>query len=98
MALFRFYRVLLEDSLKTTVIIKTRKELEDKILQWFYSNHPVSREAIDSDCEIKINPYGIEEKTGWFVQVVTLRYADNGNVIVGYLSEPLDDTLDNKNE
>lgn len=88
MALFRFHRGTLEESLKTTIIVPT-KEILLKYLHREYSHMK------DNITISHIYPYPMEDnfdkRIGWYTQIVMMRYGDNNPYPVGYLSEPLDD-------
>jgi hypothetical protein len=93
MALFRFHRGGLADSLKTTIIVKNREELRNAVKQAVTEMYFI--ESPD-DFKLEIFPYPLEDKNfdpriGWFTQMVTLQVKNINAAPVGFLSEPLDD-------
>ena|SRR5215475_7862188 len=99
MALFRFHRGDLMDSLKTTVIVKNMDELiniiKTKHLQ-IYGDDMAKYGASDiEDFEIKVEPYPAElenfdKRIGWYTQIVTSDIHQKGIFQPeGFLSEPL---------
>ena len=96
MPLFRFHRGSLEDSLSTTVIVKSIDELKNVIICSFNGFTDIEYFYRNNDMEIKIKPYQFEnnnnfdKRTGWYMQIVTIKsfYDDEGHVVSGFLSEP----------
>lgn len=91
MALFRFHRGLLEDSLKTTVVVSTQKELETVIALWH------SPFAIKSfEINLKIETYPDEEncfdkRIGWYPHMVRADLYEKGKfAVIGFLSEGIE--------
>jgi hypothetical protein len=96
MPLFRNKRGTLEESLTTTVIIKTMDELKKHI--WI--DYEIWRGAIRKDgtpledFDIKIEPYygECDYRCGWYTQIVSINAEDKNRFdTIGFLSEPLDD-------
>lgn len=80
MALFRFHRGLLSDSLETTVIVKNIAELLSIINE---------KEDIPVD-EVHISDYGFDSRCGWYTQIVCIPVANfDAPQVRGFLSEPL---------
>lgn len=92
MALFRFHRGSLDESLKTTIVVKSIKDLMHEIAL------SMSYDSIKDNswgAAIEINPYPAEEsnfdkRIGWYTHIVlcNLYEADKMHP-VGFLSEPL---------
>lgn len=91
MPLFRFHRGGLQDSLETTIIVKTRDELLARILD---SSSFGIRDAAYGNYELKIDPYPFKEicfdsRIGWYTQIVTGNiYEEDKFHPIGFLSEP----------
>lgn len=90
MALFRFHRGGLQDSLDTTVIVKNIIDLELAILRDFENWTTTNKEL-----EIQIEPYpsnyNFDKRLGWYTQLVTANIYEKDKMHpVGFLSEPLD--------
>lgn len=80
MALFRFHRGSLNESLKTTVIVKNTQELKKHILRELEWTNP----ELSS---MKIEQYGddcFDSRIGWYTYIVT-----DKDGVLGFLSEPL---------
>lgn len=88
MALFRFHRGSLQESLMTTIVVKSKQQLFDYITQDF------DRLGIDYEPDqMVIERYPAEacgsnfdERIGWFTHIVTL-----SGEVEGFLSEALHD-------
>lgn len=91
MPLFRFHKGSLEESLKTTIIVKDFNELKKIIVEamkhWMFINEE------NPEIELKINPYPLEDnfdtRIGWYTHMVTARYEKTTAHPIGFLSEPL---------
>lgn len=93
MPLFRFHKGSLEESLKTTIIVRSKLQLYN-ILLWkmaHENNNPFP-------FVLKIFPYpdekiNFDERIGWYTQMVTSDMYERGNFHpVGFLSEPFPET------
>lgn len=90
MPLFRFHRPSLEESLKTTIIVKTFNDVVKAIVfdDSFMAEHHRGG-AIFS-----VQPYpdeanNFDKRIGWFTQIVTVNlYKEDEMVPIGFLSEP----------
>lgn len=88
MALFCFYRGGLEESLKTTVVVKNKEELINhlKLMETVIPGHYLFDET-------EITPHlfdkSFDERTGWYAQIVKIKAKDNIFYPIGFLSEPL---------
>lgn len=88
MALFRFHRGGLSESLKTTKIVKSKKELSELIMK----NDIFKLEVTEKD--LCIESYSkkdnFDERIGWYTQMVTVKDPHDGKFYpIGFLSEPL---------
>jgi hypothetical protein len=92
MPLFRFHRGSLEDSLKTTIVVKKFNDLVKAIVLAF------SEEAINGmtwGAQFKIIPYPEEgnnfnPRIGWYTHMVLCNIFEEEKMHpVGFLSEPL---------
>lgn len=88
MPLFRFHRGSLEDSLKTTIIVKTFNDMVKAI---------VNSEIVRNDgsqnwgAEFKVRQQGFDPRIGWYTQIVlTNIYEKDKMQPVGFLSEPFE--------
>lgn len=97
MALFRFHRGGLQDSLMTTVIVKNINELSSLIFN--YIEPWVNIKSVD-DIELTIESYpsenNFDSRIGWYTHLVSFivkvdnpHYSSIKASPVGYLSEPL---------
>lgn len=90
MALFRKHRGMLEDSLKTTVIVKTHGELVQALF-----NDSEQWPSMNRDFKVKIEPYPnmencFDKRCGWYTQMVLSDRHEEGKFQPeGFLSEPL---------
>lgn len=93
MALFRKHRGSLDESLKTTIIVKSKKDLIRIILDDYNESGYRPIELFGENIEIKIEPYcGLDLRCGWYTQLVMSDAIEKGFFTVsGYLSEPLDE-------
>lgn len=90
MALFRYHRGGLIESLATTIVITSRKELETQIALW-YSDWIFKPFRLT----MKIEPYPnaencFDSRIGWYTHVVTVDIDNKDEFnVVGFLSEDL---------
>lgn len=96
MALYRKHRGTLEESLKTTVIIKNINDLKKVIFEdwemWRNAERSDGTKLTD-DFQIKIDPYygACDYRCGWYTQIVSANIDTIGRFdACGYLSEPLE--------
>lgn len=90
MPLLREHRGSLSESLKTTIIVKNvddlRKAIQNAYAMWF--GYPRFH-----DFTIKISPYPalgkMDDRIGWYTQIVTFDMIDGIYHVFGFLSEPL---------
>jgi hypothetical protein len=94
MPLFRFHSMgALDDSLKTTVIVKDEKQLYDIIL-WSIPNEINNIFPF----ELKICPYpdeksNFDKRIGWYTHIVTADIGEKKKFVpIGFLSEPFQET------
>jgi hypothetical protein len=88
MALFRFHRGSLDDSLNTTVVVATQRDLETVIALWHadFATEPFQ-------VNLQIEPYPSEsacfdKRIGWYTHMVTADLEKPGKfLVVGFLSE-----------
>jgi hypothetical protein len=92
MALFRWHRGSLDDSLSTTIIVKSHGELTAKLWADWEPWLDV-KDHEDVNFEVNVAPYPMEDhcfdpRCGWYTQIVTCKF--NGKKLgpAGYLSEP----------
>lgn len=87
MALFRKHRGLLEDSLKTTVLINSLSDL----MNYIKNDLKCWGDAINYDFKIKVEPYGgLDERCGWYTHIVSIDLTEKEKfVVIGFLSENL---------
>lgn len=89
MPLFRFHRLLLEDSLKTVITVYSKEELEGILLrQWqsFFSDP-------DMKIKVEVKPYVYDKRINWDTQIVTSTIYNKNmeeqfSGVEGFLSEP----------
>ncbi len=96
MALYRSHRGSLDESLKTTVIIRYLGDLrtiihDDFFKEWkaYGKDNPLN---MDFDIRIECNgiPSLLDPRCGWYTQTVTADLIEKGKFrVVGFLSEPL---------
>jgi hypothetical protein len=92
MALFRFQRGSLEESLKTTIIVNNINDLLERIIKELNAN------GLKGEKE-SIGKYGIEigqhqsfdNRCGWYTHLVSCRIGNGNFFAIGFLSEPLDE-------
>lgn len=93
MPLFRLHRGSLEESLKTTIIVKTIEDIKVEIFRArIFAGEKYFELNLDSFI-IEIKPHGdyMDKRCGWYTQLVTTDFLNKGNLLaVGYLSEPLE--------
>lgn len=82
MPLFRSLRGSLDESLKTTVIVKTHEDLIKNINKYPFL---IQNESY----EIKIDDYCFDDRIGWYTQIVLANIFEKDKFHpVGFLSEP----------
>lgn len=92
MALFRFYKECLAESLKTTIIVNSLSDVFDAVI---FSEMAANQPWKTWTARFEIKPYpltksGLDERTGWFTQIIMSNvYEENTMRAVGFLSEPL---------
>jgi len=97
MPLFRFHRGGLKESLQTTIIVKN---LHDLMLAIFKNYTEKEFPESDWGFNLKISPYPdidtcFDIRIGWFTYIVTANlYEKDGFHPIGFLSEPLDESID----
>jgi hypothetical protein len=92
MPLFRFHRGSLEESLKTTVIINSLSELEDKITEAMRNCIFIKEDTL---VELEIHPYpsienNFDDRIGWYTHIVIAKYKNITAHPVGFLSEDIE--------
>lgn len=101
MPLFRWNRETLKESIKNTVIVKSKLELRKLIEQDFlevWKDHPTSKERIENfNIIIKI-PWDMtlqesfDNRCGWYTHYVLNDIFKEGEFhVCGFLSEPLEE-------
>lgn len=90
MALFRYHRGMLEDSLKTTVVVKNTKELGELLLNHHKEIYGQTKEPM---IRFRIEAYPNKEhcfdkRIGWYTHIVTRELEGGG--VYGYLSEDIE--------
>lgn|GEM_PF-3717940 len=99
MPLFRFHRGCLEESLKTTVIVKNREELKKIIYDnwWPWSDNDQVKNYPDFSIKIETS-YNVsldkcfDPRCGWYQHYVSVDIMEKGKFnITGFLSEPLEE-------
>jgi hypothetical protein len=91
MPLFRFQKGSLDESLKTTIIVKTFNEMVKAILDSF--EEPIITRA-HWGASFAIKPYPsqnncFDARIGWYTQIVTTNFLEQNKMQpIGYLSEP----------
>jgi hypothetical protein len=100
MPLFRRQRATLEDSLKTTIIVRNKQELREEIKKdwemWF--GHPGAAHCNFNDFNVKVFiPYDLplelcfDARCGWFCHYVSADLmCKDEYMMVGFLSEPME--------
>ena len=92
MPLFRFHRGGLDESLSTTIIVKTFNDLVKAIVMSF-DEEMLKKQTWGA--QFKVIPYpeegnNFDKRTGWYMQMVLLNlYEEDKMQPVGFLSEPL---------
>lgn len=98
MALFRKHRHLLDESLETTIIVKTIDDLRNAIYEdwvmWEGALRKNDDKPFDKECfAIRIEDYmlgGMDKRIGWYTQIVSADLQEKGEFMaIGFLSEPL---------
>jgi hypothetical protein len=93
MPLFRFHRGSLEESLKTTVIVKNFNDVVKEIVMSF-DHEMLEKQHWGAD--FKIIPYpeegrNFDHRTGWYNHMVLCNiYEEDKMHPIGFLSEPFD--------
>ena len=91
MAIFRFHRGGLKESLETCVLCKNKNELLIFIKDSF---GPFNSKVIDESLEIFAYPNEkdcFDSRIGWFTHMVCIELEDIGRHVVGFLSEGFDE-------
>ena len=94
MALFRFHRGGLHESLQTTIVVKTFNDVVKAIVMSF-DEEMLKKQTWGA--AFKIIPYPEEGKNfdhriGWYTQMVLCNFYEEGKMHpVGFLSEPLNE-------
>lgn len=91
MALFRLHRGGLEESLKTTVVVKNMNDLLGVIATSYEVN-------VNWSASVEIEPYpadnNFDARIGWYTHLVSANIYDKDKYVpVGYLSELLSPTV-----
>lgn len=93
MALFRFHRGSLDESLKTTIIVKTLTDVIRAIVMSFDENMIKTQKW---GAKFEIIPYpsesnNFDKRIGWYTHMVlTNMFEEDKMHPVGFLSEPLE--------
>lgn len=97
MALYRKHRGTLEESLKTTIIVRNWEELKKAIFEdwemWRNAERADGTKLTDN-FTVKIEPYygDCDYRCGWYTQIVSANIENiNEFHACGFLSEPLHD-------
>jgi hypothetical protein len=91
MPLFRFHRGSLQESLKTTIIVKTFNDMVKAIIDSFDEN---TIEKSKWGAKFSVEPYpskdnNFDPRIGWYAQMVTTNiYEEDKMHPIGFLSEP----------
>lgn len=86
MAIFRFYRGELSDSLKTSVIVKNKDELKNILEKTLFGSDPITDMLIEKYGD------GFDYRIGWYTYIVNIKYLSGiESLPMGYLSENLYD-------
>ncbi len=91
MAIFRFHRGSLEESLKTCFIVRSHYELRSRVVADLLNNYFINN---PKDVRIEITPHPsdvdcFDPRIGWFTQMVIFQH-DKLRGPAGFLSEPLE--------
>lgn len=92
MPLFRFHRGGLDESLATTVIVKTHRQLR-KVIKDSFGDFILP----NAEFKLEVKPYpskqqSFDARIGWYTQMVKANwYKEDEMHPVGFLSEPLED-------
>lgn len=93
MPLFRFHRGSLEESLKTTIVVKTFNDVVKAIVMSF-NDETLAKPMWGAKFQIKAYPEeydNFDPRTGWYMHMVlTNIYEEDKMQPVGFLSEPLE--------
>lgn len=94
MALFMFQGSNLEESLKSTVIVKNLDDLRNILWEQFKiweGIRTTQGKIFDKNSfDIIIENYNYDSRIGWHTQLVSIEMEGNGKFsAIGYLSEPL---------
>lgn len=93
MPLFRFHRGQLDESLKTTIIVKTFSDMVKEIVMSF---DPEMLKKQQWGAQFKVIPYpeegnNFDARIGWYTHMVlTNMFEENKMHPVGFLSEPFE--------
>lgn len=93
MPLFRFHRGSLEESIKTTIIVKTFNDVVHAIV---FENSVIDANTTWG-ARFNYEPYPdkqncFDKRIGWYTQIVTCNlYEENKMHPIGFLSEPFND-------
>jgi len=89
MALFRFHRGGLAESLATTVIVNNRLELRELIEKSF--DKFFGKASLIIDIQPYPEPtYNFDARIGWYTQMVKGQFLGQEEFVAGFLSEPLE--------
>ncbi len=101
MPLYRKHRGSLDDSLKTTVIVKNWHDLRDIIYEdWEQWEDSLRKDGLPfnkNSFDIKIEPYmgKLDPRCGWYTQMVSCDLMEKGKYMaIGFLSEPMLESKD----
>lgn len=92
MPLFRFHRGGLSESLITTIIVKNKWDLKEKL---YYEQLKWRTNLRLCDFEMQIQPYpdesnNFDARIGWYTQIIMVKMQNESFHPIGFLSEPLD--------
>lgn len=101
MALFRFHKGALAESLATTVVVKNKSELTAEILKWHFQSVNIQC-GVTYSFSVHIEEYpsnnNFDSRIGWYTHIVTFAFNDNPPFPVGFLSEALSEEEEKKRE
>jgi len=92
MALFRFHKGTLEESLKTTIIVKDIYDLLEKLACWWEKEVCISADRLSMyQWQLLIDKKEkFDDRCGWYSHLVIFQVRNSDNIPVGFLSEPLE--------
>lgn len=98
MPTFRFHKGSIEDSLKTSIVVKSKKELAESISNFNHAsglyneiNPSVSIGHYVDEKDLKIIPYVFDSRIGWNTHLVIEKgRCTQEAFIVGFLSDGFD--------